>query len=89
MCNFCESGEGALLMLIYDKMEQSNRSDIETKAFFDTTDGNLIITQCLFSGPKVLSHSTVTLSPQEYNQIVNTANTVYIKQFLNMYKMEE
>jgi len=76
-------------MIIYDKIDESDKSDIETKAFFDTTEGSLIITQCFFNGPKVLSHSTVTLFPQEYNRIINTANTVYIKHFLKMYKMEE
>lgn len=76
-------------MMIYDKTEKLEKSDVETKAFFDTNEGNLIVTQCLFNGPKVTSHSTVTLPPQVYNRIINMANAVYLKQFLNMYKVEE
>ena len=76
-------------MIIYDKTKKLFKSNVETTAFFDTVEGNLIVTQCLFNGPKVTSHSTVTLSPQEYNRIVNMANAVYLKQFLNMYKVGE
>ena len=76
-------------MIIYDKTEKLGKHDVETKAFFDTKEGDLIVTQCLFNGPKVMSHSTVTLPPKVYNRIVNVANAVYLKQFLNMYKVEE
>ena len=75
-------------MIIYEQTEKLSKSDIETVAFFNMKDGKLTVAQCLYDGPQVLSHSSITLSALQYNEITNISNAVYLKKFLNLYTME-
>ena len=77
-------------MIIYDEKDKSKKTNKETEtlAFFDMDDAGLTITQSVFDGAEVLTHSSITLSTEEYNKIVSMANAIYFKRFLNLYKLE-
>jgi|TARA_B100000029_G_scaffold374158_1_gene368474 ribosomal protein L14 len=78
-------------MIIYDEKDKSKKTNRETEtvAFFDMDDASLTVTQSIFDGSEVLTHSSITLSTEEYNKIINIANAIYFKRFLNLYKLEE
>ena len=75
-------------MIVYEQTEKLSKSDIETVAYFNIKDGKLTVAQCLYDGPEVLSHSSITLSTQQYNEIIDISNAIYLKKFLNLYTLE-
>ena len=76
-------------MLIYDKTETEGDIDVETKAYFSNKKkGVLNISQGLYKGAEVLSHSSVTLNAIQYAQIVIISSKLQIEKFLKDYKTE-
>ena len=76
-------------MLIYDKTETEGDIDVETKAYFSKEKQVVLnISQGLYKGAEVLSHSSVTLNAIQYAQIVSIASKMQIEKFLKDYKTE-
>ena len=76
-------------MLIYDKTEKEGDIDIETKAYYSNEkQGVLNISQGLYKGSEVLSHSSITLNAIQYAQIISIASKMQMEKFLQDYKTE-
>tara|TARA_Y100000310_G_scaffold217931_1_gene219048 strand:- start:152 stop:382 length:231 start_codon:yes stop_codon:yes gene_type:complete len=76
-------------MLIYESSEKEGGLDIETLAYTGSEEGvNLILSQGLYRGPEVVSHSSIILKPVEYARIVTILSQIEIQKFLKDYKTE-
>ena len=76
-------------MIIYEKKEKEGRLDIETLAYLSVKkDGVLNITQGVYKEDKVVSHSSITLTPIQYTSIISIASKLQIQKFLKDYKAE-
>lgn len=74
-------------MLIYEKIEKEGLLDIETLAYADSEKGgNLTLSQAIYRGSEVVAHSSITLGPLQYAQIVTILSQIEIQKFLTGYK---
>ena len=76
-------------MLIYEKKEKEGRLDIETLVYLSVKkDALLNIAQGVYKEDKVVSHSSITLTPMQYATIISIASQIQIQLFLKDYKAE-
>ena len=74
-------------MLIYEKKEKEGSLDIETLAYAGSEKGaNLTLSQAIYRGPEVVAHSSVTLGPLQYAEIISILSQIEIQKFLTGYK---
>ena len=75
-------------MLIFESTETSGSLGVETKAYLDEEGvrGGLTISQTLYRGEKVVSHSSIDMNPVEYAKIVTILSQIEIEKFLKNYK---
>ena len=74
-------------MLIYEKKEKEGSLDIETLAYVGSEKGaNLTLSQAIYRGTEVIAHSSVTLGPVQYAEIVTILSQIEIQKFLTGYK---
>ena len=76
------------IMLIHDLSEPIGSIGSETRAYYDYDKASLNLVQVLYKGPKVVSHSSICLTPAQFAEIVTTISSLHIQGFMNKYKME-
>lgn len=74
-------------MLIFESTEDNGSLGVETKAYLDEDrKGGLTLSQTLYRGEKVVSHSSIDMEPVDYAKIVTVLSQIEIQKFLTNYK---
>lgn len=82
------AGLFGVLMLIFESTETNGSLGVETRAYLDEEDrrAGLTLSQTLYRGEKVVSHSSIEMEPVDYAKIVTILSQIEIEKFLKNYK---
>jgi len=75
-------------MLVYDTNETEGSLGVETQAYYDYDNMNLNIVQSLHRGPEVIAHSSISLTPSQFAEMVSAVSATHMKYFMKNYKAE-
>jgi hypothetical protein len=75
-------------MLIHKLKEKLKSSEVETNVYLSEDGSQVVISQCLYRGPEVISFNEVSVPISHFAMCATSVSRAYIYNFLDQYKID-
>lgn len=75
-------------MLLHSFKEELETSHVETNVYLSDDCAQVIISQCLYKGPEVLSFNEISIPISDFAVCATSVSRTYVRTFLDQYTID-